>query len=309
MSQELTVTVSQSLQPIIDLVINGLDSEHSKRAYSRALNDFLAWHTETSQQGLSKSVVMAHRQALIDRGLSASTVNQHMSAIRKLAQEASDNGLLDGALAAGIARAKGVKKQGVRTGNWLTRAQAQKLINTPDTSTLKGLRDRAILAVLIGAGLRRSEVVALTLGHIQQREGRWAIIDLVGKGNRIRTVAIAAWVKTCIDAWTDKANISDGLIFRGMNRHGQIIGESMSDQAVGDLVTDYGHVLGLEIDAHDLRRTFAKLARKAGSELEQIQLSLGHASISTTQLYLGSDLNLEDAPSDRIKIRIGDSDD
>jgi site-specific recombinase XerD len=69
--------------------------------------------------------------------------------------------------------------------NWLSIRQAQMLLNAPDVSTNKGLRDRVILAVLLGCGLRRSEVAALTFGHIRQRDGRWCIVDLVGKQGRV----------------------------------------------------------------------------------------------------------------------------
>jgi site-specific recombinase XerD len=107
-----------------------------------------------------------------------------MSAIRKLAGEAVDNGLLAPELAAGICRVKSVKWVGIRTGNWLSMRQAQSLLNAPDTSTTRGLRDRAILAVLLGCGLRRSEVAALTFSHVQQRDGRWCIVGLRGKHSR-----------------------------------------------------------------------------------------------------------------------------
>ena len=110
-----------------------------------------------------------------------------MSAIRKLAAEAADNGLLAPELAAGIARVKSAKTQGIRNGNWLSLRQAQALLGAPDSTTTKGLRDRAIIAVLLGCGLRRSEVAALTFAHVQQRDGRWCIVDLVGKHGRVRT--------------------------------------------------------------------------------------------------------------------------
>src|SRR5664279_5543611 len=97
----------------------------------------------------------------------------HLFAENGLAVEAADNGMLPPELASGIVRVKGVASKGVRLGNWLSIRQAQTLLNTPDTTTTKGLRDRAILAVLLGCGLRRSEVAALTVGHVQQRDGRW----------------------------------------------------------------------------------------------------------------------------------------
>jgi integrase len=118
-----------------------------------------------------------------------------------LAREAAANGLLDAETAAAIDQVTGVKQSGVRAGNWLTRAEAEALINCPDPATLKGKRDRAILALLVGCGLRRAEAAALDLDDIQQRDGRWAIIDLRGKHGRLRTVAVPAWVKQAVDLW------------------------------------------------------------------------------------------------------------
>ena len=89
-----------------------------------------------------------------------------------MAAEAADNGLLAPEQAVGILRVKGVKSKGIRVGNWLSLPQAQALLGAPDVATVKGLRDRAMLAVLLGCGLRRSEVAALTFVHVQQRDGR-----------------------------------------------------------------------------------------------------------------------------------------
>jgi site-specific recombinase XerD len=290
--------------PIVALVLDGLTSEHSRRAYERALGDFLAWHAGQGRPPLSKALVQAYKAKLQSDGLSPSTVNLRMSAIRKLAREAADNGLVDAALAEGVARVKGVKTAGVRTGNWLTREQAQALLDAPDVTTLKGLRDRAILAVLLGCGLRRSEAAALTLAHVQQREGRWVICDLVGKGNRTRTVPMPSWAKAALDAWLEAAGIAEGHAFRAVHKGGAVNGEAMSDQAIADVVREYGLALGFELAAHDLRRTFAKLAHKGGAGLDQIQLSLGHASIQTTERYLGVAQDLTDAPCDRLGLRV-----
>jgi site-specific recombinase XerD len=138
--------------------------------------------------------------ALEARGLGAVSVNIRITAVRKLAVEAGDNGLLAPEIASGITRVKGVSSKGIRLGNWLSARQAQTLLNAPDATTPKGLRDRAILAVLLGCGLRRSEVAALTMGHIQQRNGRWCIVDLVGKHGRVRTLPMPTWVKVAIDS-------------------------------------------------------------------------------------------------------------
>src|SRR5215469_12741761 len=130
--------------------------------------------------------------------------------LRRLAYEASDAGLLSPELAAGIRRVKGVKKLGVRLGNWLTAEEARRFWQAPDADTLKGKRDRAMLATLLGCGLRRRELADLTFAHVQQREEHWAIVDMVGKGGHIRTVPMPDWVKSTIDVWTRTAEIGGG---------------------------------------------------------------------------------------------------
>src|SRR5450756_3013101 len=163
------------------LVLDSVSSPITRRVYNLGLNEFFEWYGREPRPGFTKATVCAWRVALELRGLGAVSINVRITAVRKLAVEAADNGLLAHELAAGITRVKGVASKGVRLGNWLSIRQAQTLLNTPDATTIKGLRDRAILAVLLGCGLRRSEVAALTVPHVQQRDGRWCIVDLVGK--------------------------------------------------------------------------------------------------------------------------------
>src|SRR5579864_1159284 len=187
------------------LVLDSVSSPITRRVYNMALNEFIAWYQEAPRPGFSKATVSAWRASLEARRLGSSSIIIRMSAIRKLAAEAADNGLLDPELAAGVSRVKSVKSVGIRVGNWLTLRQAQALVNTPDIATVKGLHDRAILAVLLGCGLRRSEVAALTFSHVQQRDGRWCIVEMRGKHGRVRTVPVPTWVKVAIDAWTSAA--------------------------------------------------------------------------------------------------------
>ena len=247
----------------------------------------------------------AWRVSLEARGLGSSSIIIRMSAIRKLAAEAADNGLLAPELAAGISRVKSAKTQGIRTGNWLSLRQAQALLSAPDITTAKGLRDRAIIAVLLGCGLRRSEVAALTFAHVQQRDGRWCIVDLVGKHGRVRTAPMPNWVKVAIDAWTVCGRVADGRVFRPVNRADRVSGDVLSEKVVWQLIKPYAEAAGVPgIAPHDLRRTCAKLCRAGGGELEQIQLLLGHASVQTTERYLGTKQDLVHAPNDAIKLRI-----
>src|ERR1700736_4784859 len=195
------------------LVLDSVSSPISKRVYNMALDEFLAWFQQAPRPGFTKATVSAWRVSLEARSLGSSSIIIRMSAIRKLAAEAADNGLLAPELAAGIARVRSAKSVGIRMGNWLSVRQAQSLLNAPDVSTVRGLRDRAILAVLLGCGLRRSEVAALTFTHIQQRDGRWCIVDLRGKHGRIRTAPMPTWVKVAIDAWTAAACLAEGSLF------------------------------------------------------------------------------------------------
>jgi integrase len=196
------------------------------------LNEFFEWYGQEARPGFTKATVSAWRVALEARGLGSVSINVRITAVRKLAVEAADNGLLAPELAGGIARVKGVGSKGVRVGNWLSLRQAQALLNAPDVGTKKGLRDRAMLAVLLGCGLRRSEVAALTLKHIQQRDNRRCIVDLAGKHGRVRTIPMPTWAKMAIDAWTTAACLAEGFVFRPINRGDQVCGERLSDLAV-----------------------------------------------------------------------------
>jgi len=292
-------------QIAIQTVLDSLDSPHSRRAYERHLREFIAWYGSSDQTALNKATVQRYAAELRASGLLASTINQRLSAIRKLATEASDNGALDAQIASGIKAVKGIRHEGTRTGNWLDRKQAQHLLNAPDISTVKGLRDRAILALLLGCGLRRAEAANLTFEHIQQRDGRWVLVDLLGKRNKVRSVPMPSWAKQAIDQYARQANLSDGSVFRPINKAGRVTGEQMTEQTVYNLVTQYAASLGIaNLAPHDLRRTFAKLAHKGGAGLDQIQLSLGHSSIQTTERYLGVEQDLTDAPCDRLGLRL-----
>src|SRR5262249_14192242 len=221
------------------LFLESISTPITRRVYDLGLDEFIAWYGLEPRLGFTKATVSAWRVALEARGLGSVSINVRITAVRKLAAEAADNGLLAPELAAGIARVKSAKAKGVRVGNWLSIQQAQGLLNAPDASTKKGLRDRAILAVLIGCGLRRSEVADLKLNHIQPRENRWCIVDLVGKHGRVRTVPVPTWVKNAIDSWTLAAALTGGHVFRPVSRGGEIRGGYMSEKVVWQLLQQY----------------------------------------------------------------------
>jgi site-specific recombinase XerD len=298
---------SEQLEVIISTVCNAVQSQHTRRAYARALRDFMAWYQEQHQPSLSKAVVQSYLAERRAEGMGVGSYNQARSAIMRLVREAVDNQALSSEIATGIEHISSLKRNGVRMGNWLSKEQAELLIKIPDVSTLKGLRDRAILALLIGTGIRRTELTSLTFEHLAQREGRWVIVDMLGKGDKIRSVPMPSWCKGTIDAWAQSAGISSGLIFRAINKGDRIAGDSITAQAIYYLCEQYSREAFGEdgiIQPHDLRRTFAHLSRSGGAQIEQISLALGHASITTTERYLGTKLDLVDAACDRLNLHI-----
>src|SRR5438270_725700 len=156
-------------------VLNSLGSPASRRVYEYAIDQFIAWYCSEPRLAFNRIVVARYRMHLEARGLAANTINQRLAAVRRLAQEAADSGLLSPELAAGISRVKGVKQLGFRSGNWLTQDQSSTLILATSGESLRDIRDSAMLSMLLGCGLRRSELVALNVNHIQTRQGHWAI--------------------------------------------------------------------------------------------------------------------------------------
>src|SRR5438876_12025905 len=162
-------------------VLNTLSSSDSRRSYRFAIDDFVTWYCSEPRLAFSKTVVLRYRLELEGRHLAPSTINLRLAAVRRLAYEAADTGLLSPELAAGIRRVKGAKKVGVRLGNWLTADEAKALLDSADVQTVRGKRSRALLALCLGCGLRRSELASLTIEHLQRREDHWAIVNLMGK--------------------------------------------------------------------------------------------------------------------------------
>ena len=284
-------------------VLNSLTSPDAQRGYRHAIDEFVDWYCSEPRLAFNRIVVLRYRSHLESRQLAPGTVNLRLGAVRRLAYEAADCGLLSADLAAGIRRVKGVKKLGVRLGNWLTAEQGQALWRAPDTERLKGKRDRALLALLLACGLRRHEVVTLTLDHLQQREEHWAIVDLVGKAGHMRTVPVPEWVKNELNEWLIAAAIQRGRLFRRVNKAGRPWGEGLTEKAVWHIVKEGANRAGVtKLAPHDLRRTCARLCHAAGGELEQIQFLMGHVSIQTTERYLGCRQRIQSAVNDRIGI-------
>lgn len=288
---ELTPAQLELRRMVLDSVI----SPHSRRNYAKALD--LLFGLAVGRP-LTRALLMEYRSSMA--GLAPSTVNVRLAAVRKLVTEARKNGMLSAEEAVNLTGVPNVNQKGTRLGNWLTKEQARELLAVPDRSTLRGKRDYTILALLVGCALRRRELASLIVEDLQMRENRWVIADLCGKGGRIRTVAVPMWVKQGINAWQTAAKIEEGPLLRSISKGGKV-GASLSDWAIWAVVTESAREIGIErFGAHDLRRTCAKLCRKAGGDLEQIKFLLGHSSIQTTERYLGSEQEIAVAVNDSL---------
>ena len=293
---ETPVAVDPRLLQLKKRVVDSVAAANSKRNYAKALDHLFAF---AAGRPLSRELLLEWRASMEKQ--SPSTVNIRLSAMRSLVAEARRACLLSSEDAAKLTDVRNIKQAGARKGNWLTREQAKEILAVPDRSKLKGKRDYVILALLVACALRRTELAELDIKTIQQREGRWVLADLEGKGRRIRTVAIPIWVKHEIDAWTAAADLKDGRLLRPIRKGGKIEGDFLSDWAIWSVVEQAAKQIGIEqFGAHDLRRTCAKLCRKSGGDLEQIKFLLGHSSIQTTERYLGSEQDIEIAVNDNL---------
>src|SRR5438309_7378679 len=149
-------------------VLNSLNSTDAKRGYRHAIDEFVDWYCSKPRLAFNRIVVLRYRSHLESRQLAPGTIDLRLGAVRRLAYEAADCGLLSADLAAGIRRVKGAKRLGVPVGNWLTAEQGKRLLSTADIVSLRGKRDYATLSILLGCGLRRAELTALKVEDIQQ---------------------------------------------------------------------------------------------------------------------------------------------
>jgi integrase len=300
MSESLVLLPADS--EIRRLLLNGVSNRNTRSVYEWAFDRFTAWYAREDHGRLSPLQIMrAYRASLEASDAAPSSINVELSALRRLLRNASGAGYVDPKAAGEAAAVENTRVLGRKAGNWLTGPQARKLLLSPDETTLKGKRDRALLGVLVGCGLRREEAIGLEVECIEIRESRWTIPELVGKGKRTRLVPVPAWVKDRLDEWTGAAEIGKGKIFRAVRKDGVVAAGALSSKAVWNIVMFYAGKSGLgKLSPHDLRRTCAKICEGRGGKLRQIQLLLGHSSIATTERYLGDQQEIARAINDRM---------
>jgi site-specific recombinase XerD len=191
-------------------------------------------------------------------------------------------------------------EKGNKAHTWLKPIETKKLLDSVNGDDIVSQRDRLVLALLIGAGLRRNELIELKFENVEKLGDR-TVLSVSGKGDKTRVIPVSNRIAELLESW--KNIISDeGYIIRslGMNREP---GKSISGQAILDIVAKYGmEIEKPKLQPHDLRRTFAQFAVDNGIPIQRVSKLLGHASIQTTMRYLNLETDLEIAPSDFIPL-------
>jgi integrase len=265
-----------------------LNAKNSRERYAAIWRNF---DRDLTAEGI-RSYIVEKR----DGGYAPATVNLHLAALKFLARESAAAEELPG-----IEAIKSLPVRGVRMGTWLSLEQVTRLLDY-GIPNLTAARDRCLLALLTGCALRRSEVASLQIGHVQTLDGRVVLLDLVGKGRRVRTVPVPSWANSALNSWLQAAGLSKGPVLRRVWK-GQVGEEGLTPDHIHAIVKRAGERIGVpQLAPHDLRRTFARLALKGKAQLSQIQLTLGHSSVAITDRYLNSTVDLENPACDAIKL-------
>src|SRR5437879_13359336 len=151
-SRAKTILRLPDLEQSKNAVLNSLAAASSQESYGHAIDEFIGWYCSEPRLAFNRSVVLRYRFFLEQKNLAPSTINVRLAAVRRLAHEAADTGLLSPELAAGIGRVKGAKRLGVRIGNWMTVDQSKTLLTGLREDSLRCTRARAILALQLGSG-------------------------------------------------------------------------------------------------------------------------------------------------------------
>jgi site-specific recombinase XerD len=284
-----------------------IDNPRTRRAYQIDLTDFCDFVGLTGAdefRAVTRSHVLAWRAQLEQRGLAGATIRRKLAALASLFDH-----LLECNAVAGGNPVHGVKRPRIETSEGKTPAlgdhQAKALLEAPDANTLKGLRDRALLAVLLYHGLRREEAAQLKVSDIQERRGI-KHLQIHGKGGKLRYLPLHPTAAECIYAYLERSghhqNDAQAPLF--MPLRGRQTGAGMTANGIYVMVGCYIKAAGIEIaglGVHGLRATAATNALEHEADITKVQAWLGHANISTTRVYDRRQQRPEDSPTYKIK--------
>ncbi|NWC90501.1 tyrosine-type recombinase/integrase [Pseudomonas reactans] len=284
-----------------------IDNPRTRRAYKIDLADFCGFVGLTGAEefrAVTRAHVLAWRAQLEQRGLAGATIRRKLAALASLFDH-----LLENNAVAGGNPVHGVKRPRIESNEGKTPAlgddQAKLLLSAPDGWTLKGIRDRAILAVLLYHGLRREEAAQLTTGDLQERRGIKHLL-VKGKGGKTRYLPLhpvaAERIYAYLERDTQNREPGNGPLFRSIR--GRTTGARVSANGIYTVVAQWAKAVGIHVDGlgvHGLRATAATNALENNADIAKVQMWLGHANISTTRLYDRRDDRTQDSPTFKVK--------
>ncbi len=284
-----------------------LDNPRTRRAYQGDLQDFCQFVGITAAEqfrAVTRAHVLAWRQQLEQRGLSGASIRRKLAALASLFDH-----LLENNAVAGGNPVHGVKRPSQNSHEGKTPAlgdhQAKALLEAPDAGSIKGRRDRALLAVLLYHGLRREEAARLTLQDIQERRGV-KHLRIHGKGGKLRFLPVHPLAMERLHAYPEVSGHHqeqpDAPLFQALR--GRRSGQALGAGGIYALVSHYAQRAGITVDGlgvHGLRATAATNALENEADIAKVQQWLGHANISTTRLYDKRQTRPEDSPTYRVR--------
>ncbi|CAN7761237.1 tyrosine-type recombinase/integrase [Cupriavidus necator] len=283
-----------------------LGSIATRRAYQADLRDFMTFAGISRPEAfrdITRAHVLAWRKDLEARGLAGATIRRKLAALGSLYAYLCERHAVATSPVAGVRRPRSDSHEGKTPA--LGDAQARTLLDTPDPATLKGLRDRAIVAVLLHHGLRRAELCALRVQDMQPRRGI-AHLRVHGKGGKIRHLPLHPAAADRIHAYLERAGHGASpaaplfQALRGARRPDRgLSGDGVRRIVASHAIAARIEVLGLGV--HGLRATAATNALEHGADIAQVQDWLGHASVATTRKYDRRGRRPEDSPTFKVR--------
>jgi integrase/recombinase XerD len=284
-----------------------IENENTRRAYRNDLRGFMAFagidHAERLRE-VTRAHVIAWRKKLKKDKLSPASIRRKLAALGSLFAHLCECNAVDFSPVIGVER----PKEGLNEGKTpaISNKQAEELLNAPDTKTLKGLRDRAIIAVLLYHAFRRAELASLRINDYTERRGI-RLFRVYGKGGKIRFIPEHCRAVQFIEEYLDQAGHrkkSGWPLFRPVHRSDGKLDRPLSENAIySNVVIHYARKIGLHLELlgpHALRATAATNALENGSDITKVQEWLGHANIATTRLYDRRKGSLHDSPTFKV---------
>lgn len=237
-------------------------------------------------QYLSYASVSKLRAELLDSGYSVASVNMALAALRGLAKVAFNLGNISADELSRIQAVRRVRGSAVRKGRSLSRVEIRGLLKAArkHTSVSRRARDRALVMVASGAGLRAAELVSLAYEHFDQKSGVLNVMQ--GKGRKQRSIHLARPIQLALIAWLAKRGHEAGPFFTKISRAGSPSGLQLTKSGLTDILQRLATTAQVpRFTPHDLRRTFITHLLEAGVDINTVRQLAGHSNIATTAAY------------------------